>query len=198
LNAGDDFCVGFIASFSLEKQHWVAVQALAQAKKSCRRIRLFLTGTGPTMEEVKDLARSLGVENDCEFLGFRPDIPEILPGFDVTLNCSRREGCCNAIIESMASRVPVVASAVGGNGEIVAPYERGLLFQDSNYQELGDLLARCCRGEFDLGLWGRNGQEYANRTFEISARVGEMERLFKCLAEAPSRKRFGRGRVVTQ
>ena len=72
---------------------------------------------------------------DVLFLGTINDIPEILNTFDVFVNSSVYEGISNTILEAMANKIPVVASRVGGNPELIKDQESGLLFESKNENE---------------------------------------------------------------
>jgi sugar transferase (PEP-CTERM/EpsH1 system associated) len=92
-----------------------------------RRLRLVLVGDGPLRE---DVTRALGGSEAAEVAwlpGRRDDIPEILRGFDLFVLPSKNEGISNTILEAMATGLPVVATAVGGNPELVAAKRTGML-----------------------------------------------------------------------
>lgn len=186
------FLVGFIASFSPEKDHETALRAMALASKDCSRLGLVLAGEGPLLQHTKDRAAELGIRDRCHFLGYRRDVVSHLNAFDLTLNSSSREGCCNSIIESLAAGIPVFATAVGGNVELIGKDERGRLFAPRSYEDLAGLLRSACGGQMDLAALGAAGVVFADRKFRIAERIGEMERLFRSLARLPRRKPFER------
>ncbi len=76
--------------------------------------KLSIVGTGPELENLKNLAGSLSLSNYIEFLGYRPDIPRILAGASVFVLPSHAEGNSNSILEAMSASLPVVSTDVGG------------------------------------------------------------------------------------
>lgn len=74
--------------------------------------------------------------------GARDDVPDLLRGLDVFVLPSRTEGICNTILEAMASGLPVVATDVGGNPELVVPDRTGLLVPPSSPEALAAALVR--------------------------------------------------------
>lgn len=195
----EEFAVGFVASFSPEKHHDTAVRALARLREARPSVRIVFVGDGPRLAAARELAAQLGVADRCRFAGFRDDVPAILPAFDVTVNCSRREGCCNAIVESLAAGVPVVATAVGGNVELVGDGERGRLFAVDDDGALAEHLAQAAAGAWDLAALGGEGRRYVRSRFRVEDHVREMERLVLALAARPRRLPFApRGPALKQ
>src|SRR5579859_5860236 len=81
--------------------------------------RLVLMGEGPVRALLKDQARDLGIVDNIVFAGSQRDAATLLQAFDFTILGSSEEGFPNAVMESMASAVPVVSTAVGGVPELV-------------------------------------------------------------------------------
>lgn len=78
-------------------------------------------------DELIRLARELGVQDRVIFTGFRADIERLLPELTISVQPSLSEGLSNTLLESMAAGVPVVATRVGGTGEVIRHGENGLL-----------------------------------------------------------------------
>jgi N-acetyl-alpha-D-glucosaminyl L-malate synthase BshA len=93
-----------------------------------RRARLWMVGTGELWKETQARVRALGLEGRVRFLGLRTDLHRLLARTDLLVMASHYESFCLAALEAMACGVPVVAPAVGGLPELVAPPEGGTLF----------------------------------------------------------------------
>src|SRR5260370_17741334 len=88
---------------------------------------LLLGGDGPLRGELQEQARALGIADRVRFLGIRRDVPQLLQAADVFTLTSLSEAASLTILEAMASRLPVVVTAVGGNAQRVRPGMDGLL-----------------------------------------------------------------------
>lgn len=90
-------------------------------------VHLLVVGDGESRGRLEALAGDLGLSDRVHFLGWRHDLEVILAGVDVVVCCSLNEGTPVALIEAMAAGVPVVGTAVGGVGDLVAPGRTGWL-----------------------------------------------------------------------
>lgn len=103
------------------------IRALAQMEPA-RRPWVALAGSGALVESLRQLAVEHGVAADMEFLGERADAPRLMLAADFLVLPSHMEGLSNALLEAMAARCPVIASAVGGSAELIDDGRTGLLF----------------------------------------------------------------------
>lgn len=104
------------------------VKASAIVHRAVPEARFVIIGDGQLRPQLEDLGVSLGVDGVLDFMGHVQDPVKIIKRFTVGVITSETEGFCNAIIEYMASGVPVVASATGGNWELVTEPENGFLY----------------------------------------------------------------------
>jgi glycosyltransferase involved in cell wall biosynthesis len=116
--------VGCVANLRPVKGHEVLLDAFAAVCAHVPEARLALIGEGPAEPSLHERAGALGILDRLHFLGLRDDVPELLRTFDVAVSASYSEGLSNALLEAMASGLPTVATAVGGNTELL---EDGLL-----------------------------------------------------------------------
>lgn len=89
--------------------------------------RFVIVGDGPDEEALRSQAEHLGLSGSCEFVGYSSDVPGHLARFDVFVLSSRYESHPLALLEAMAARLPMVATAVGGVPEIVRDGIDGVL-----------------------------------------------------------------------
>ena len=111
--------IGNIARFHPVKDQAMLLRAFARVAAARDDVDLLLVGDGPLRESLTDLSRSLGIEGRVRFLGIRADVPDILRALDVFALTSLSEAASLTLLEAMASGVPVVVTAVGGNPELV-------------------------------------------------------------------------------
>jgi glycosyltransferase involved in cell wall biosynthesis len=117
---------------------------------------LLLAGEGPCGADLMALARQLQITDSVRFLGHRRDLDTLLPACDLFVLSSLSEGMSFAILEAMAAGLPVVATRVGGNGELVEDGQTGLLVPARDPVTLAEAL-----GQFLRNKEGR--QRMANR-----------------------------------
>lgn len=106
----DNFVVGNIGRFSKQKNHKFLLSVFSEIRKKNDKAKLLLVGTGELENEIRDLARELGIESDIVFAGVRTDIPAILSAMDVFLLTSLYEGMPNTVIEAQGTGLPCVIS----------------------------------------------------------------------------------------
>ena len=102
----------------------LAAQTLARGRS---HPHLVIVGDGPERPVLEALARSLDIAGSVHFVGYRRDARALLPAFDLYVNSSTHEGVSLTVLEAMAAALPVVATRVGGNPEVVMNGETGLL-----------------------------------------------------------------------
>ena len=123
--AADDLMVATVSSLRREKAHDVAVTAVRMLLPAFPSLRLVVVGDGPLRARVERAARPLG--DRVVLAGYRPDVMAFLDAADVLLHPSRSDTLPTAVIEAMACSVPVVATNVGGIGELVEHGSTGTL-----------------------------------------------------------------------
>lgn len=96
------------------------VRALAALAR--RDTHLVVMGDGPERERLRALAAAVGVEERTHWLGFRPDVPDVLAAADAFCSASRRDSMANAMLEAMAAGTLVVATETGGVAEALGPH----------------------------------------------------------------------------
>ncbi|HVX10640.1 MAG TPA: glycosyltransferase [Pirellulales bacterium] len=90
-------------------------------------VHLLIVGDGPHRERLEQFRRQVRIEDKVHFLGHRSDVPRLLPHFDLLWLASEYEGLPNVIMEAMAAEVPVVATDIPGNRDLVVSDETGYL-----------------------------------------------------------------------
>lgn len=150
--------IGSVARFSTDKDQETLIRAFnALLKEGITKIRLVLVGDGDTRAGLEKLVRDLGIQDKVIFTGSRSDILDVLRSLDIYVLPSHTEGLSISLLEAMSTGCRVVASAVGGNVEIIEDHVNGLLVKDSDVQgmaavlrsllssQLGDALSKAAR-----------------------------------------------------
>lgn len=127
---------GTVGSLTPVKRTDLLLTAFARSRSSRRERRLLLVGDGPDRSALETLGRSLGCAADITFTGARSDVPGLLPAMDVFVNTSDSEGMSNAVLEAMAMGLPILATRVGGNEELVRDGVEGWLVRRDDVASL--------------------------------------------------------------
>jgi L-malate glycosyltransferase len=149
----------------------------------------------PYKRELQARATRLGLDGRVLFTGFRLDVPELLPGITVSVLPSLTEGLSNAILESMAAGIPVVATAVGGSPEAVDDGRTGLLVPSRDAAALAHAIGRLLQDRALAETMGRAARQRVIEKFSESRMVRDMERFYRELLE---RKRVRAGTLPAE
>lgn len=125
--ASDAFVIGTAGRLDPVKNLTVLLKAHARLMTRMPHARSVIIGEGAERSQLESLASRLGIAGAVTFAGYRPDVRGLMSAFDVYLNCSAYEGVSLTILEAMAAGLPVVATPVGGNPEVVIDRETGWL-----------------------------------------------------------------------
>ncbi|TAL71393.1 MAG: glycosyltransferase [Rhodanobacter sp.] len=133
--------VGTVGRLTRIKDQANLIRAFAQLHAGVPDAVLVLVGDGPLRAELEQGARAAGVAAAVHFLGDRNDVRDLLQGFDLFVLCSRSEAYSMALLEASATALPIVATEVGGNGEIVQAGRTGWLVPPGAPTALADAMA---------------------------------------------------------
>ncbi len=129
------FCA--VARFDPVKQMPFLIESffkVASSLKSEEKIKLILIGGGEEYNKCVKIAEQMNDDSLIEFLGERPDALEIMAGCDIYVSASRREGLSMSMLEAAAIGMPILAPRVAGIAELVRPYEKGVMFENGDYE----------------------------------------------------------------
>ena len=137
-------------------------------KYSTHRFCLQLLGTGPLKNQLHDLATVLGIASQVEFRGQTNQVLEHLQQADIFVLPSRAEGISNALLEAMASGLPVVVSDVPGNTDVIEHIENGLLFNLDDPDSLTDNLILLLKQPGLRERLGANARRTVEDNFDLN------------------------------
>ncbi len=148
LNADDDHVlVGIVGRLTEIKNHRLFLQAAALLKKDTpAKISFVIIGDGNLRGDLEEQAKSLGLTEDVVFLGTRNDPEDFYPALDIVALTSLNEGTPLTLIEAMANARPVIATSVGGVGDLLGAAIQQDTLQDARQTELAAGYQLCERG----------------------------------------------------
>ncbi len=170
--------LGTVARLAPVKNQALLLRALARVDADWH---LVMAGDGELRGELEALAAELAIAPRVHFLGRRDDVPRVLAALDAFILTSVSEGLPISVLEAMAAGLPVVATAVGGLAELVAPERTGLLVPSQDSDALVAAIARLTP-EACLA-WGQAGRAEAQSRFSLTAMVDAYQSVYdRCLA----------------
>ena len=134
---------------------------------------------GSFTRELKRQVAQLGLNDRVVFTGFRPDVERILPELTVSVQPSLSEGLSNTLLESMAARVPVVSTSVGGAVEVVQDGENGLLVPPADPDSLANAICRLLDAPAFAGRLAEAGRRSVMDRFSMKRMVDSTSDLYE-------------------
>ena len=163
----EEFVVGTIGRLTEQKGHVHLLEAVARLVKSRPEVRAFIVGYGPLESALQMRIEALGLGERVRLLGYRTDVARLLAAMDVFALPSLWEGMSNALLEAMAMALPVVATRVDGNVDLVKNGETGILVDRGDEVALADAIATFADDPVRARKMGRAGRERVEREFSL-------------------------------
>jgi glycosyltransferase involved in cell wall biosynthesis len=132
---------------------------------------------------LEQLTTQLGLNDRVIFAGERNDVPRVLQEIDISVLPSLNEGLSNSLLEAMAAGLPVVATRVGGNPEVVQHGKTGLLVPPRDPQALAEAITRILESPEMSRQFGRAGFDRVKDNFSLAATVRRTEDLYMSLLD---------------
>lgn len=179
----DAFLLGIVGSLYPVKGHAYLFKALGPVLAQYPETRLLVIGQGELEQTLKQQVANLGIDKAVSFLGLRNDVPRLLPVLDLFVLPSLSEGLSVALLEAMSAGVPVLASNVGGNPEIVIDGETGYLAPPERSEELSARILELVRNWKLTQSCGERGREWVAQEFTTARMLERYQNLYSdCLS----------------
>jgi sugar transferase (PEP-CTERM/EpsH1 system associated) len=173
----DIVAIGTVGRLDPVKDHRGLLEAFRRVAADDRAM-LLIVGDGPCRADLDRQRRTLGLEQRVHLLGERPDVPVILRALDVFTLPSVGEGISNSILEAMATGLPVVATKVGGNPELVEPDVTGMLVAPQSPDALAAALQRYLADPMLVRKHGEAARQRVVREFGLERMLAAYETLY--------------------
>ncbi|WP_448915680.1 glycosyltransferase family 4 protein [Eubacterium ramulus] len=158
------------------KNYETSIKAIALCNNP--KVHYLICGRGPELDNLKKLAKELGVENQIHFLGFRTDIKELSKVADIFLFTTLQEGMPRSMMEAMASGLPCIASKIRGNVDLLEEGIGGYLVPAKDENAVADRLERLVEN-LDLREEMRKANLERIKGFDIRVVKKRMEEIYK-------------------
>lgn len=174
--------VGAAGRLSPEKGFDVLVGAATEVLQAVPDAGFVLFGDGPLRASLRRQIDALGLDGAFVLPGFRRDLDDLLPHLNLFVLPSHTEGLPNVVLESLAARVPVVATAVGGTPEVLADGFGGYLVPAGEPRPLANRIVTLLRDDLLRRQMGEDGRERVRRSFSFQSQCAAYCGLFDELA----------------
>jgi len=167
----DEYAVGLIARLSKEKAVERAIRLFTELHKTNPQTRLHVVGDGPERGNLEVLASRLGLSGHIHWWGWQNDPREILAAMDMALLTSHREGQPNALLEAMALRVPVAATAVGGVPDLLDHGRSGVLLDPNDEASWPDAITPLLRSPLRAAAYSQAAFQHLQQHHNFTMRM---------------------------
>jgi glycosyltransferase involved in cell wall biosynthesis len=168
-----------VARLSAEKDFPTLLRAIPQVVARVPGFVLRIVGDGPERARLEELTRALAITDHVRFLGERTDVAQLLCDAGFFVSSSLTEGISLTLLEAMAVGLPIIATAVGGNPEIVVPDETGYLVPPSDPATLAEAIIGMCGEQSRWLAMGEAGRKRVACNFEVRRMAGDYEQLYR-------------------
>ena len=175
------FLIGYIGRISKEKGPFDFIRVAERVLQQDNFCEFVVAGDGPQIQAVKNLAEDLGIMRQIHFLGQveGPDIYSLYQRLDLLLSTSSTEGLPNNLLEAGAMFVPVIATKVGGVGELVEDGYNGFLSEEGDIQSLAQQVLTLKRDQELAKKFKVHGREVVCKKFSSIERVHRLEEVYE-------------------
>lgn len=154
------------------------IDACVKSPQFAERTRLFLVGDGPLREQAVELLTASHLINNAWLPGERNDIASILRGLDIFVLPSKAEGISNTILEAMSSGLPVIATRVGGNPELVMDGQTGHLVEREDITGLSEAMQDLVANDEKRRRFGAAAYRRVEDEFSIDRMVARYQQVY--------------------
>jgi glycosyltransferase involved in cell wall biosynthesis len=166
------------------KNHLELLRAFREVAAGHPHARLLIAGQGPLQAAIEQRIVELGLADRVRLLGLRRDIPDLLNAADAFVLPSLWEGMPLTLLEASATALPIVATDVGGNAEVVLEGETGYLVPVKDTEALAQAMLRVMNlSEADRSAIGQAGRAHVVQNFDLERVVDRWEALYRELLQ---------------
>jgi glycosyltransferase involved in cell wall biosynthesis len=171
--------VGCVSVLRREKNLALLLDAFSRLWESCPYLRLLIVGGGPEESRLREMASRLGLDDRCSFCSAQDDVVSALREIDIFVLPSVTEALSNSLMEAMSRGCAVIASAVGGNPELVDPERTGLLFESGSLTDLTSKIKRLAVDNLLRERLGVNARKFVKDQFSLERASRRMEEIYE-------------------
>lgn len=182
LSLNNNVVVGYVGRLISLKGLAYLVSAVRQVQKECQNVVLLLVGDGPQRTELETMARNSEIK--VIFAGWQAETAPFYALMDIFVLPSFFEGLPNVMLEAMAMQKPVIATAVGGNVDLIVDGKNGFLVPTRDDRRIASALKKLIKDSDMRKQMGETNRQMAEEHFSWDSVVPRFERLYRTLSSA--------------
>ena len=175
-----DIVIGSVGRLENVKNYQAIIRCVSQFNHTS--VKGILVGDGPQRAKLENYVAKLQLQDRFFFLGKRTDVEKLLPAFDIFVCSSLSEGLSNTILEAMACGLPVIATRVGGNPEIVSHGKTGYLVDVDSSDEMLTSCKHLVNNQDLACSLGKYGRDVVMKRYSLQKMVHEYENVYLSLS----------------
>lgn len=174
-----EILIGTVARLAAVKGHETLIRSFRLIRYAFSEAKLLIVGDGDRKEVLQNLVRELNLRENVIFAGQRSDIPDVLSAMDIFVLSSLNEGLSITLLEAMASGLPVVATSVGGNLEVVENGISGLLVPSNDAEKMAEALNSIITDKSIPRSFGEAAKRRVREHFGAQRMVKDLETIYE-------------------
>ena len=173
-----EIIIGNIGRLSPEKGQDIFLLSASDVIRQHKNTHFLLIGKGEEENTLRELTNELDIDDHVHFIGYRADMQNVYNSLDLVVQSSYTEGMPNVILESLLMEVPVVATRVGGTGEIIENGLTGILIDAHSREQLTEgILRYISNPELHVEL-AKKGKSFVAENFDHEVRVRRLSEIY--------------------
>ncbi|HWQ34609.1 MAG TPA: glycosyltransferase [Blastocatellia bacterium] len=181
--AADDFVIGLVSRLNPTKDLLTLARAFARLRpgEPEAKLKLLIVGDGSERTRLEEFAAREGLQRQIILTGTRHDVPQLLRAMNAFALSSLSEGLSGAVLEAMCARLPVVATAVGANPELISEGETGFLVAPGDDAAMAERLSRLMADREMAQRFGAAGRRRVEEHYSLDRMVRQYEQMYQSL-----------------
>jgi glycosyltransferase involved in cell wall biosynthesis len=171
--------IGVVGNWRPVKGLVFFLRAAAQIHAAIPSAQFILAGQGSQENELKDLAKQLGIYSNTRFLKNHPDIPSVIAAFDIAVQSSLSESFSNVLLEYMASGKPIVSTDVGDASIVLDHGKSGFIVPPGSPTAISKAVLQLCNNETFAAQLGKTARKKVLAQWSLSALLKRYEHFYK-------------------
>jgi len=184
---GSEICIGCFKKIESIYAPEILIDAFARSVKKLTeyKLRLIMAGDGSKLDEMKRLAKKLGVDSMIDFLGWvnSGEIPRLMKKIDMCIYLSRNESFGVSLVEAMASKIPLIVTRTPGFIEVIGSNDNALFVDFDNAEETADKITELVLNTSKYHSMTENAYERAFENYQLDKNIDQQVEVYKKVIE---------------